>query len=183
MNIVIIGAGKVGYSLAKQLSTEGHDVTVIDSSPDTIEYISSNLDVYSVCGNGANYELQQIAGVSQANLVIACTDLDEVNMLCCIVANKLGALHTIARVRNPDYIKQVVFLREELGLSLWINPELATAEEISRILRFPSAVKIDTFAKGKAELVEFKLNEGNALCGASVSSIHPQYKAKVLLGR
>lgn len=181
MNIVIIGAGKVGYSLAKQLSTEGHDVTVIDSSPDTIEYISSNLDVYSVCGNGANYELQQIAGVSQANLVIACTDLDEVNMLCCIVANKLGALHTIARVRNPDYIKQVVFLREELGLSLWINPELATAEEISRILRFPSAVKIDTFAKGKAELVEFKLNEGNALCGASVSSIHPQYKAKVLL--
>ena len=181
MNIVIIGAGRVGYSLAKQLSAECHDVTIIDASSDRVEYISSNLDVYSVCGNGANFEMQKIAGVPQAHLVIACTDMDEVNMLCCIVANKLGALHTIARVRNPDYIKQVVFLQEELALSLWINPELATAEEISRILRFPSAVKIDSFAKGKAELVEFKLSENNPLCGATVSSIHPTYKAKVLL--
>lgn len=181
MNIVIIGAGKVGYSLAKQLSIENHDITLIDKSLDRIEYITSNLDAFAICGNGANYELQQAAGVQTANLVIACTDLDEVNMLCCIVAKKLGAAHTIARVRNPDYIKQVMFLREELGLSLWINPEQATAEEISRLLRFPSAAKIDAFAKGRAELVEFRLGENNPLCGMAVSAIHPKYKVKVLL--
>ena len=181
MNIVIIGAGKVGYSLARQLSIEHHNVTVIDSSSDKVEYISSNLDTFALCGNGANFEIQLAAGVKNANLVIACTDLDEVNMLCCIVAKKLGAAHTIARVRNPDYIKQVMFLREELGLSLWINPEQATAEEISRLLRFPSAAKIDAFAKNKAELVEFRISDKNPLCGMSVSSIHPKYKVKVLL--
>jgi len=181
MNIVIIGAGKVGYALAKQLSIEHHDVTVIDQSMDKIEYVSSNLDTYAICGNGANYEMQLAAGVSDANLVIACTNLDEVNMLCCIVAKKLGAAHTIARVRDPDYVNQVMFLREELGLSLWINPEQATAEEISRLLRFPSAAKIDAFAKGRAELVEFRLSEKNPLCGMTVSAIHPKYKVKVLL--
>lgn len=181
MNIVIIGAGKVGYSLAHQLSKENYNVTIIDNSAETIEYINSNLDVYAVYGNGANFEIQKTADVEKANLVIAATDLDEVNMLCCIVAKKLGAEHTIARVRNPDYIKQVVFLQAELGLSLWINPEQATAEEISRVLRFPSATKVDSFAKGKAEIVEFRLSEGNPLCGMTISSIHPRYKVKVLI--
>ena len=181
MNIVIIGAGKVGYSLARQLSIENHNVTVIDQSSDKVEYINSNLDAFTICGNGANYEVQTAAGVKTSSLVIACTDMDEVNMLCCIVAKKLGAAHTIARVRNPDYIKQVMFLREELGLSLWINPEQATAEEISRLLRFPSAAKIDAFAKNQAELVEFRLNDKNPLCGMAVSAIHPKYKVKILL--
>jgi len=181
MNIVIIGAGKVGYSLAKQLSKERHSVTVIDSSSETIDYINSNLDVFTVYGNGANFEIQKSADVGHANLVIAATDLDEVNMLSCIVAKKLGAQHTIARVRNPDYVKQVVFLQEELGLSLWINPEQATAEEISRVLRFPSATKVDPFAKGKAEIVEIKLPDGNPLCGMAISSIHPRFKVKVLI--
>ena len=181
MNIVIIGAGKVGYSLAKKLSKEKHSVTVIDSSFDIIDYVSSNLDVYAIHGNGANFEVQQLADVARANLVIAATDLDEVNMLCCIVAKKLGASHTIARVRNPDYIKQIVFLQKELGLSLWINPEQATAEEISRVLRFPAATKVDAFAKGKAEIVEFRLSENNPLCGTTISSIHPRYKVKVLI--
>lgn len=181
MKIIIIGAGKVGYSLAKQLSKENYSVTVIDSSEDTIDYINSNLDVFAIHGNGANFEVQKQADVGHANLVIAATDLDEVNMLTCIVAKKLGAQHTIARVRNPDYVKQVVFLQEELGLSLWINPEQATAEEISRVLRFPSATKVDSFAKGKAEIVEFRLSEGNPLCGMTISSIHPTYKVKVLI--
>lgn len=181
MNIIIIGAGKVGYSLAKQLSKENHSVTVIDSSEEMIDYINSNLDVFAIHGNGANYEVQKIADVGRANLVIAATDLDEVNMLSCIVAKKLGAQHTIARVRNPDYVKQVVFLQEELGLSLWINPEQATAEEISRILRFPAATKVDSFANGKAEIVELKLSESNPLCGMTISSIHPKYKVKVLV--
>lgn len=181
MNIVIIGAGKVGYSLARQLSAEHHNVTVVDVSSDKTEYISSNLDAFAIQGNGANFEVQISAGVEHAQLVIAATDMDEVNMLCCIVAKKLGAGHTIARVRNPDYVKQISFLREELGLSLWINPEQATADEISRLLRFPSAAKIDSFAKGKAELVEFRLAENNPLCGMSISSIHPKYKVKVLV--
>lgn len=181
MNIIIIGAGKVGYSLAKQLSKENHSVTVIDSSEEMIDYINSNLDVFAIQGNGANYEVQKLADVTRANLVIAATDLDEVNMLSCIVAKKLGAKHTIARVRNPDYVKQVVFLQEELGLSLWINPEQATAEEISRILRFPAATKVDSFANGKAEIVELKLSESNPLCGMTISAIHPKYKVKVLV--
>lgn len=181
MNIVIIGAGKVGYSLAKQLSKENHSVTVIDSMPERIEYISSNLDVFAILGNGASYEVQESAAVRHAHLVIAATDMDEINMLCCIVAKKLGAAHTIARVRNPDYIKQVVFLQEELGLSLWINPEQATAEEISRILRFPAATKVDSFAKGRAELVEMRIAENSPLCGMAVSEIHPRYKVKVLI--
>ncbi len=182
MNIVIIGAGKVGYSLAKKLSVEGHSVTVIDASEGRIDYINSNLDVYTVLGNGANFEVQKTAGVHSAHLVISATDLDEVNMLCCIVAKKLGAEHTIARVRNPDYVKQVQFLQDELGLSLWINPELATAEEISRVLRFPSAAKVDAFANGSAELAELRLGDNNPLCGMAVSSIHPKYKVRVLIG-
>lgn len=181
MKIVIIGAGKVGYSLAKQLSKEHHSVTVIDTLEERIDYVSSNLDVFAVVGNGANYQVQETAGVRSAHLVIAATDLDEVNMLCCIVAKKLGASHTIARVRNPDYIKQVTFLQEELGLSLWINPEQATAEEICRVLRFPAATKVDAFANGKAELVELRLGDKNPLCGIAISSIHPIYKVKVLV--
>ncbi len=181
MDIVIIGAGKMGFSLAKQLSKEDHNITVIDLDPERIEYVNSNLDVFTVPGNGANYEVQKAAGVANANLVIAAADLDEVNMLCCIVAKKLGAGHTVARVRNPDYIKQVVFLQDELGLSLWINPEQATAEEICRVLRFPSATKVDSFAKGKAEIVEMKLSERNPLCGMAISEIHPKYKVKVLV--
>lgn len=181
MNIVIIGAGKVGYSLAKQLSQENHNVTVIDNEPNCVEYATSNLDAYALLGNGASYEIQKSAGVASADLMIAATNMDEVNMLCCILAKKLGAKHTIARVRNPEYVKQVVFLREELGLSLSINPEQATAEEISRILRFPSATRVESFAKGQAEIVEMRIPEGSPLCGMTVSSIHPCYKAKVLI--
>lgn len=181
MNIVIAGAGKVGYSLAKQLSKENHDVTVIDSRSDRIEYVTSNLDVFAVLGNGASVEIQKSAGVEKANLLIAATNMDEVNMLCCIVAKKLGVPHTIARVRNPEYTEHVMFLRDELGLSMSINPEQATAEEISRVLRFPSASKVESFAKGRAEMVELRISEGNPLCGMTVSEIHPKYKVKVLV--
>ena len=181
MNIVIAGAGKVGYSLARQLSKENHDVTVIDCKPERIEYVTSNLDVFAVLGNGASFEIQKSAGVENAHLLIAATSMDEVNILCCIVAKKLGVPHTIARVRNPDYTKQVLFLRDELGLSMSINPEQATAEEISRVLRFPSATKVEPFAKGAAEMVELRIPDGSPLCGMTISDIHPKYKAKVLI--
>lgn len=181
MNIVIVGAGKVGYTLARQLSIENHDVTVIDAKSERIEFVSSNLDVFALMGNGASFEIQQSAGVENANLLIAATNMDEVNILCCIVAKKLGVAHTIARVRNPEYTKQVVFLRDELGLSMSINPELATAEEISRVLRFPSATKMEPFAKGRAELVELRIPESSPLCGMTVAGIHPKYKVKILV--
>ena len=181
MNVVIVGAGKVGYTLARQLSIENHDVTVIDAKAERIEFVSSNLDVFALMGNGASFEIQQSAGVAHANLLIAATNMDEVNILCCIVAKKLGVPHTIARVRNPEYTKQVVFLRDELGLSMSINPEQATAEEISRVLRFPSANKMEPFAKGRAELVELRIPESSPLCGMTVAEIHPTYKAKILV--
>ncbi|MCI9468704.1 MAG: Trk system potassium transporter TrkA [Oscillospiraceae bacterium] len=181
MNVVIVGAGKVGYSLARQLSMENHDVTVIDAKAERIEFVSSNLDVFALMGNGASFEIQKSAGVENANLLIAATNMDEVNILCCIVAKKLGVPHTIARVRNPEYTKQVVFLRDELGLSMSINPEQATAEEISRVLRFPSASKMEPFAKGRAELVELRIPESSPLCGMTVSDIHPKYKVKILV--
>ena len=183
MNIVIAGAGKVGYSLAKQLSMKKHNVTIIDSSEERIDYVTSNLDVMAIVGNGASYEIQRSAGVEHANLLIAATSLDEVNILCCIVAKKLGVPHTIARVRNPEYAKQVVFLRDELGLSMSVNPEQATAEEISRVIRFPSASKVEPFAKGKAEMVELRLQPNNPLCGMSVSEIHPKYSGLMFLDR
>lgn len=181
MNIVIAGAGKVGFSLARQLSKEGHDVTVIDAKAERIEYVTSNLDVFAVLGNGASFEIQRSAGVDHAHLLIAATSMDEVNILCCIVAKKLGVPHTIARVRNPEYTKQVLFLRDELGLSMPINPELTTAEEISRVLRFPSANKVEPFARGAAEMVEMRIPENSPLCGMTVSAIHPKYKVKVLV--
>lgn len=181
MNIVIVGAGKVGFSLARQLSMENHDVTVIDAEPSSVEYVSSNLDVFTILGNGASYEIQQSAGVAHADLLIAATNRDEVNILCCIVAKKLGAPHTIARVRDPEYNKQVLFLRDELGLSVSINPEQAAAEEISRILRFPSANKVEPFAKGRAEMVVVRVPESSPLCGMVVSEIHPRFKVKVLV--
>lgn len=181
MNVVIVGAGKVGYTLARQLSIENHDVTVIDSKPERIEFVTSNLDVFALLGNGASFEIQKSAGVEKANLLIAATNLDEVNILCCIVAKRLGVPHTIARVRDPAYTEQVMFLRDALGLSISINPEQATAEEISRVLRFPSANKMEPFAKGRAELVELRLPEASPLCGMTVGDIHPTYKVKILV--
>ena len=181
MNIVIVGSGKVGYCLAKELSTKKHDVTVIDTNESRIEYVTSNLDVMAIVGNGASYEIQQSAGVENADLLIAATGMDEVNLLCCIVAKRLGVPHTIARVRNPDYTHQVGFLREELGLSMSINPERATADEISRVIRFPAASKVEPFARGQVEMVELRLQEGNPLCGMAVSAIHSKYKVNVLL--
>lgn len=181
MNIVIVGGGKVGGALAAQLSAENHDVAVIDSLSERSSMLSNTLDVITICGNGASYTVQKEAGVENADLLIAATGADEINMLCCIVAKKIGARHTIARVRNPEYHQQMFFLREELGLSLAINPEQAAASEISRILRFPSAIKVEPFAKGKVELVEFRLREESPLCGVPLHKLPSMLQSRVLI--
>ncbi len=181
MNIVIIGDGKVGSTLSSQLQREGHDIVVIDNNQNALKNLINTQDVMCVEGNGALYEVQEEAGVPHADLVIACTSMDELNMLCCLLAKKLGAKKTIARVRDPQYFKQLNIMKEELGLSMGINPELAAATEISRIMLFPSATKIELFAKGKVELVEFKLAEKSMLDGMSLSEVYKKYKVKVLV--
>ena len=151
MQIIVVGAGKVGTSLTAQLIRE-HRVTVIDQEPRLIENIINVYDVMGVCGNGASYAVQKEAEVGKADLLIATTSSDEINILACLVAKKLGVAHTIARIRNPEYEAQLRFMRGELGLTMSINPEKAAAHEIARVLRFPAAMKLESFSKGRLEL-------------------------------
>jgi trk system potassium uptake protein TrkA len=174
MNIILVGVGKVGFTLARHLTREGHDVTVIDQNPERISLVNSSLDAISVCGS-LDIDLLKLAGVENADLLIAATNSDQSNILCCMVAKKLGVPHTIARVRQENHYQEVILLRDELGLSMTINPEYAAASEISRVLRFPSAAKVEAFAKGQAELVEFKLSAQNPLCGLALKDFHTSF--------
>ncbi len=180
MQIIIVGAGKVGTSLAAQLIRE-HRVTVIDQEPRLIENIINVYDVMGVCGNGASYEVQKEAEVGRADLLIATTSSDEINILACLVAKKLGVAHTIARIRNPEYETQLRFMRGELGLTMSINPEKAAAHEIARVLRFPAAMKLESFSKGRLELVEYRLPEGSALHGVRLLDLYKNARARVLI--
>ena len=159
--------GKVGYKLAKQLSVENYDVVMIDSNEKKLKYAVDRLDIACVTGDAADAEVQRDADVPHADLVIACTSADECNMLSCLIARRLGARHTIARVRNPIYFNQIGLLKEDLHLSMAVNPELIVADEISRLLLFPDASKIETFVKGRVELIEFPvMKESNwSVCG------------------
>lgn len=174
MNIIIVGAGKIGSALAGYLSREGHDITVIERNPDRVARISTSLDAMTVCADG-DIDSLRLAGAEKADLLIAATNSDESNILCCLVGRKLGIRNTVARVRQEDRYREVLFLENELGLSLVINPELACANEIGRVLRFPSATKVDTFAHDGAELVEFKVKEGNPLCGTTLADYHRSF--------
>lgn len=181
MNVVIVGDGKVGSTIASQLSGEGHDIIVIDNNTRVLTNASNTMDIISVEGNGASMEVQERAGVPHSDLLIAATSADEVNMLACLVGKKLGAKHTIARVRNPEYFQQINKLKDDLGLSMAVNPELAAAEEISRLLRFPSALKIDTFARGRVELVEIKIPPHSVLDGMPLWAIYKEFQVKILI--
>ena len=181
MKIIIVGDGKMGFALSQKLSGEGHDIVMIDENPDVLRLSSNTQDVGCICGNGVDIDIQKEAGVSTADLMIAVTSRDEVNIICCLLAKKLGARHTIARVRGPEYIKSTLFMREELGLSLSVNPEMAAAAEISRILRFPSAMKVDFFSKGKVEIVEFRVGPGSPLNGVALRDLQARFKVKVLV--
>lgn len=181
MKIVIVGDGKVGFALADQLSKEGHAITVIDSNLDNLKNLMDVLDVLVVHGNGASLDVQREAGVDKSDLLIGATSSDELNILACLVARKIGAGQTIARVKNPEYSEQLHFIKDELGLSMTVNPDLTAATEIARCLRFPNALNIDFFAKGRIELLEFTIPEGNMLDGMQLLSIYTTLKTRVLV--
>ncbi|MEI3304795.1 MAG: Trk system potassium transporter TrkA [Dysosmobacter sp.] len=180
MKIIIVGVGKVGLALTKHLSRE-NKVTIIDQNPQLVDNIINIYDVMGVCGNGASYDVQKEAEADKADLLIATASSDEINILTCLVAKKLGIPHTIARIRNPEYEKQLRFMREELGLSMSINPEKATAREIARVLRFPAAMKLESFSKGRLELVEYRLPENSALHGMQLSDLYRNIRVRVLI--
>ena len=181
MKIVIVGTGNVGFHLAELLVSEGHDIVVIDNHKETLRKLTELIDVMGVFGDGSFYDVQIEAGVQHADLLIAATPRDEMNLLCCLLAKKIGATRTIARVRNPEYSSQLFLLKNELGLSMSINPELAAAREIARILKFPAALKVDTLAKGVAELVQFKLSAENPLKEKSLNSISSKFLSNILI--
>ncbi len=181
MKIIIVGCGKVGRTLAEQLCRENHDVTVIDRNEGALQYVSDNLDALCVVGNGAVFQTQIEAGVEEADLLIATTGSDELNMLCCLIAKKAGDCHTIARIRDPEYYQEIRYIRGELNLSLAINPERAAAVEIARLLRFPSATKIELFARGRVELLKFVIPRDSALDNMPVSDVVSRLKSNVLI--
>ena len=181
MNIIIAGCGKVGRALAEQLSSENLDITVSDRKQEAIQQITNIADVRGVVGNGASFEIQMDAGIDTADLMIAVTDADEVNLLCCLIAKKAGGCQTIARVRNPVYHHEIHHIKDDLGLSMVINPEWAAAMEMARLLRFPSAIDIDTFANGRIELLRFQLEEQNPLCNNKIKDLHMLSRCEVLI--
>lgn len=181
MNIIIVGCGKVGQEITSRLNEKGNNITVIDIDEKKAHETTYKYDVMAVVGNGATHAVQQEAGIKNAHLLIAVTGSDELNLLCCLIAKKAGNCQTIARVRNPEYSLEAPYLKEELGLAMVINPEAAAAAEIARLLRFPSAIKIDTFAKGRIELMKFRLPEGSSLNNCTVKEISTKLHCDVLV--
>lgn len=172
MKIMIVGAGTVGTVICTQLAQEGHDITLIDHNIAVLSELSNKFDIIGVEGNGASVSTLRKAGADKADLLIAVTNMDELNILCCASAKKLGTKHTIARVRNPEYGELMQMIKQDLNLSLTINPELSVAKEISRMLRFPFATKIDTCYHGRVEFAEFVIAEGSPLCGIPLAQLH-----------
>ncbi|MCI8404976.1 MAG: Trk system potassium transporter TrkA [Clostridia bacterium] len=181
MKVVIVGGGKVGGKLVKDFNAEGEDVVLIDIKSAVCEKIEESYDVKCIHGSGTALETLNEAEVKKSDLFIAVTDNDEYNALCAVMAKKLGAERCVARVRNREYFRQLDFMRNALGINLIVNPEFETAEEISRILRFPAAINTETFAKGRIELIEFKVNDNNALCDRALFEIYNKYKIRVLI--
>ena len=181
MNILIAGCGKAGSILAETLCNEGHSVTVMDNDPEVVRSLVDNNDVQGVVGNALILKDLQEAGVEDANIIIAMTDSDETNILCCMMARKCKAKHSVARVRNPMYSEQMVFMRDELGISMMINPEYQTANEIARMLRYPNAIHVETFAKGRMDLAEMKVTPGGTLDGMTLSNLFHKLKLHLLV--
>lgn len=181
MKIIIVGNGKVGFTLAEQLAREEHDIVVVDTNEAALRKASDTLDIMGVQGNGVSASALKEAGADTADLLISATNSDEVNMVCCLTAKNLGTQYTIARIRNPEYAVGVNDLRRNLGIDMIINPENATAVEISRLLRFPSAANIETFCRGRVELMGFRLQEHDFLVGKPLRDLSSQIKKLSLL--
>ena len=181
MNIIIAGSGKVGFTLAEQLVKEEHDVTIVDTDEEALRRAGDQLDIMTVRGNGVSASTLREAGAGGADLLVAATNSDEVNMVCCLTAKSMGTQYTIARIRNQEYTNSVAELRRNLKIDMVINPENTTAVEISRLLRFPSAANIETFCRGMVELMGFRLQEGDFLVGAPLYSLPGHIKKLSLL--
>ncbi len=181
MKFVVVGNGKVGTTLTVQLAREGHDIIIVDNDERVIENVVNAYDVMGICGNGGSYDVLQQAGVATADLFIAVTSGDEMNILSCMLAKKMGAKHTIARVRNPQYTKLLVYMRDELGLSMSINPEFEAANEIFRVLRLPQALEVDSFSKGRVDLVAVRIQPNSKLNGKAIAGLQSFFKANILI--
>ena len=181
LRIVIVGCGKVGTTIVERLSQEGHDISVIDQNPAKVQSIVGSYDVYGVVGNGARYSVLKEAGIENANIFISVTDSDELNLLCCLVAERAGNCAVIARVRTPDYSSEAAYLKEKLGLAMIINPEQEAANAIARILYIPAAISVNSFARGHAEMVRIKLPEGNVLAGKKIMELSQELSGAVLV--
>ena len=179
LNIIIVGCGKVGMTLIEQLSKEGHDITIIDKNAAKVQEMSNLYDIMGLVGNGASYSVQMEAGIENADLIIAVTASDELNLLCCTVAKQVGDCAAIARVRTPDYSKEAGYLREKLGLTMIINPEASL--ETARILYLPTALEVNSFAHGQAEIVKFKIPEGNLLDGMTIATLGKSITNEILI--
>ncbi len=175
MNIIIVGDGKVGYTLAEYLSKDGHDVTIVDKNEQALAKARDTLDVMCVLGNGANIRSLLEAGVESADIIIAATANDELNMVCCLAAKQMGAKYTIARIRDPEYTESLTMLQKRLDIDQVINPERATAQEISRLLRFPFAINIESFAHGRVEMVEFRVDSSDPIVNMPLSKLHGRF--------
>lgn len=181
MRITVVGGGRIGTSLIRGLVAEKHEITLIDSDEKVVETVGSLHDIIGYVGNGAAYSVLESAGVRGTDLLIAVTANDEINMLACLTAHKLGVAQTVARVRSPEYVEHMYLLKDDLSLSMTINPEYAVAEEIARVLRFPSATHVELFAEGKVEMVTFTVTEENPLCGALLSQLPQKIGTSVLV--
>lgn len=180
MDIIIVGCGKVGSALAEVLSDE-HNVTIIDKKESLVETATNDFDVMGIVGNCLQTEVLEEANVSKANILIAVTTSDEVNILSCLIAKKMGARHCIARVRSPEFDKQLVFMREELGISMMVNPDYIAANEIAKVLRYPEAINIESFAKGRVDLAEIRITSGSILDGVALSQLTRRLRLDVLI--
>ncbi len=182
MKIIIAGCGKIGTTLISSLVSEGHDIVAIDNNTSVISELTNIYDVMGICGNGVDSDILEEAGVSETDLFVAVAGSDELNMLSCFLARKMGAKYTIARIRNPEYNdKSLSFMRQQLELSMAINPERLAAHELFNILKFPSAVKIETFSRRYLEIIEIRLKEDSFLDGVKLSDIRSKFNAKVLV--
>ena len=171
LQIIIVGCGKVGRTLVEQLSKEGNDITIVDKDAEKVQTISGLYDVMGVTGNGASYSVQMDAGIENADLIIAVTDSDELNLLCCTVAKRVGNCAAIARVRTPDYSMEAGYLRDKLGLAMIINPEMEASRVAARILYAPTALEVNAFAHGQAEMIKIKVPESNMLAGMKIARV------------
>lgn len=181
LNIIIVGCGKVGTTLIEQLSKEGHDITIIDHNSQKVQEIANFYDIMGLAGNGASYNVQMEAGIENADLIIAVTNSDELNLLCCTVAKQVGNCAAIARVRTPDYSSESNYLREKLGLAMIINPELEASKEAARILYLPTALEVNSFAHDQAELIKFKIPAGNVLNGMNIAYLGKNIASDILI--